>query len=188
VRTWDSIPRVTNTPCVEQNVEKAPDVRLEDNQCNAFELKNFRGKPVVLLLTQITTVDEAEKATRALGFWIAGGQVEVFNVADVKATAIFRGLVLQRASHTHSQAVEMARKMFEEQGMEAPPDLTERMRILLDWKGVVADQFGFEASASLLSAVVIDAAGYIRGRATHADGNEVARLSDLTLRQILKID
>ncbi len=125
----------------------APDIRLQDQHGQAFDLRSLRGRVVVLLAGDRSASDQNRDWGRAL-VKRYGSSLAIIGIADTRGVPFFlRGSV---------------KKSFAK----------DRVRVLLDWEGRTFEDYRFLPGTGNI--VVIDRAGRMRSAQTGpvGDGRE----------------
>jgi len=144
--------------------EQAPDIVLDHMTGGSVRLDAYRGRPVVVLVGGRDSVAQARRALGAITarYWPDDLPVVVIlHLASVPRFA--QGMVKALIRRGYDETV---RELVTDRWVARQMPLADPARLvvwLLDWEGEGARRFGLVGIDACACAIVIDAAGAIRG-------------------------
>ena len=149
----------------------APDFTLEHVAGGRVSLRDYRGRPLVLLFGGRGGALQAERIARIVGAEYPPDRLPIVVVLHLPGVPrplrrLIRGLARQR----HEADLRELAPHYAAQGQTPPGGPASGLAMLLDWEGRVAPAYGLPAVDHQAAAVAIDAAGQILGVGLGADG------------------
>ena len=152
-------------------VRLAPDFTLEHIATGRrVSLRDYRGRPVALLVGGRRGALQAEGIARAVGAEHPPDRFPIVIVLHLpRVRRPLRGLIRGLARRRHEADLRELAAGYAARGLALPSAPINNLAMLLDWEGRVAPAYGLPAVDHQVAAVAIDAAGQVLGVGLGAD-------------------
>ena len=148
----------------------APDFTLEHVAGGWVSLRDYRGRPVVLLFGGRGGALQAERIARTVGAKYPPDRLPIVIVLHLPGVPRpLRGLIRGLARQRHEADLRELAAYYAARGQAPPSEPGGGLTMLLDWEGRVAPAYGLPAVDHQAATVAIDAAGQVLGVGLGAD-------------------
>ncbi len=148
---------------------KLTDFKTVDLRKREINTADLRGKILIIgVSTQETSyymIDWQTEVGYHTGITLAGyDEISIISVADVSSFSRFmRPFVRRVLRDTYKKTNEKLLEQFEEQKIEPPSDIGDRIYFIPDWSGDIVKSFGIENQMVKPHMFIIDTKGNIAG-------------------------
>jgi cytochrome oxidase Cu insertion factor (SCO1/SenC/PrrC family) len=141
----------------------APDFTLEHISGRQYSLSQFRGKPVVVVMSGRYSFEQALAIENGIRDRYTHEQVPVINVADMRVPKLLRGVAKKDIEKGFKVNAPAMAQRIQSIGGQPPADLADAHVVLLDWDAKVTTDYNTGDVQKQAVAVLIDPQGAMRG-------------------------
>jgi hypothetical protein len=160
------------------SMQQAPDFTLDHVAGRKVSLSDYRGRPVVLMFNGRDSADEANQVGEAIRGIYGPDEVAMIGVPDMHGVPrLMQGMAKGRLQSAYEKSAKTVSEGLKANGKTVPADLSQLVVIAPDWDGKVTSSYGLRGTDKQAVAIVLDATGAVRGRATGSTiGQQVLNL------------
>jgi hypothetical protein len=142
----------------------AGDFTLEHVLGHKVSLSDFHGRELVITFGGRESAEQVRQGIAAIRSRFGPDELPVISISDLRrvprpARAIAKAMVKK----AYEQAVKTQGAALEAAGKPPRETPSRDLIMLLDWSGLVSDQFGISSADKEAAAIVVDADGKVRG-------------------------